>query len=373
MISPQDRRHAVDLINKAVADGARAVKACQCLNLAYSTYRKWMNDPDGEDGRPRAIHAPNSKALCIEEKKAVLERYCHPDVCDLSIRQAYYKLLDDGEYLASESTVYRIFRKSNVNVRRDGSRAPVKRNKPTSFEATGPNQVWSWDITYLKDAKHKQRFYYVFAIVDIYSRFVVHADVYDNEGTDNAKQFLETAFKKHHIKPRALVLHSDNGAAMKAAETLAVLQKYKVRQSNSRPRVSNDNPYSESLFKTMKYRGLMGKRQYRSIDDAKDKLKKFVTKYNTQWVHSGINNVTPLCRFLRQDDILQKRRQAVIQSARKRHPCRWIQGQGKQFKTAGSQFLNPDKPKTLNETTSKDRLIDRDFTSGQASQREVAA
>ena len=142
---------------------------------------------------------------------------------DLSIRQAFHGLLDNGEYLAWESTVYRVFRERNVNIRRDGTRESIKRHKPTSFEATGPNQVWSWDNTYLKDANHQQCFYYVFAIVDICSRYVVHADVFDSESAENAVKFLEDAIKKHHIKPRALVLHSDNGAAMKAASTLALL------------------------------------------------------------------------------------------------------------------------------------------------------
>ena len=145
----------------------------------------------------------------------------------------------------------------------------------------------------------------MFAIVDIYSRYVVHADVFDSESAENAVKFLEDAIKKHHIKPRALVLHSDNGAAMKAASTLALLARYEVESSRSRPRVSNDNPYSESLFKTMKYRGYMGKRQYRSLGDAKTKLAEFVEKYNEEWVHSGINNVTPESRFKGYDGCIQ--------------------------------------------------------------------
>lgn len=343
MISPQDRRQALDLINEAVSQGVRLVKACEYLGIAVSTYLKWSKAPEAEDGRITAEHTRNSRALSEEERQAVIERYCQPDMSDLSIRQAFHKLLDMGEYFASESTVYRIFREQDINVRRDGTRKPIKRHKPTSFEATGPNQVWAWDITYLKDAVHQGRFYYVFAIVDIYSRYVVHAAVYESECAENAVKFLEAAIQKHHIKPRALVLHSDNGAAMKAALTLALLAKYEVEPSRSRPRVSNDNAYSESLFKTMKYRGYMGKRQYHSLEEARTKLDEFVTMYNKEWVHSGINNVTPESRFNGIDGLIQDRRQLVLLRARERNPDRWISGTVRQFKMAGSQFLNPDR------------------------------
>ena len=288
----------------------------------------------------------------------MIERFCQPDMCDLSIRQAFLRLLDKGEYLASESTVYRIFREHDVNIRRDGTREPIKRHMPTSFEATGPNQVWSWDITYLKEATHQQRFYYVFAIVDIYSRYVVHADVFDSESAENAVKFLEDAITKHRIKPRALVLHSDNGAAMKAASTLALLARYEVEPSRSRPRVSNDNPYSESLFKTMKYRGYMGKRQYRSLGDAKTKLAEFVKKYNEEWVHSGINNVTPESRFNGYDGCIQDHRRLVLLQARERNPKRWISGVVRQFQIAGSQFLNPDRPSRLIGSSPEGQLME---------------
>ena len=353
------------LIKEAIANGARVVKACKCLGLAFSTYCKWEKNPDGEDGRPGAQRAPNRRALSEDERKAVLDRYCQPDVCDLSIRQAYYKLLDQGEYFSSESTAYRIFNEQKIIVRRDGTREPTRRHKPTSFEATGPNQVWSWDITYLKDANHQLRHYYVFAIVDIYSRYVVHADVFDSESAENAVQFLEDALTKHHIKPRALVLHSDNGAAMKAGSTLALLTKYEVETSRSRPRVSNDNPYSESLFKTMKYRGYMGKRQYRSLNDAKIKLREFIKAYNQEWVHSGINNVTPESRFQGVDARIQERRRLVLLNAQKRHPGRWICGVVKQFQMAGSQFLNPDRPPMLIESSPEGHLMEGTRNSGE--------
>ena len=188
----------------------------------------------------------------------------------------------------------------------------------------------------------------MFAIVDICSRYVVHADVFDSESAENAVKFLEDAIKKHHIKPRALVLHSDNGAAMKAASTLALLARYEVESSRSRPRVSNDNPYSESLFKTMKYRGYMGKRQY-----------------HEEWVHSGINNVTPESRFKGYDGCIQDHRRLVLLQARERNRNRWISGVVRQFQMAGSQFLNPDRPSRLSGSSPEGLLMEGTRNSGE--------
>ena len=343
MISVRDRQKAVELIDEAVAAGARLVQACKCLGIAFSSYLKWRSNPQGEDQRPKREFARNPRALSPEEQEAVYERYCQPDVCDLSVRQAFYTLLDKGEYLASESTVYRILRRYKANKRRDGVRAAANRHKPTSYEATGPNQVWTWDITYLRDAEHSTRFYYAFAAIDIYSRYVVHCDVFEAETAQNAVRFLSRAMDKHYIRPRCLVLHSDNGAAMKAAETLGLLVVRGVEFSHSRPRVSNDNPFSESLFKTMKYSGHMGKRNYHSLEECRQALAEFARKYNEQWVHSGINNVTPWARFSGADAGICEARRRVLELARARHPERWISNRIMKSEPAGSQWLNPDK------------------------------
>lgn len=353
------------MIKESVRNGARVVQACKTLNLAYTTYLKWEQSPDIQDGRTVAQRPRNPRALTQAEEAAILTRYCQPDVCDMSVRQAHYALLDQGTYLASESTVYRVFRKHKANVRRDGVRKPTPRHKPTSFVATGPNQVWSWDITYLRDADHPMRFYYAFVAVDIYSRYVVHADVFAAESAENAVLFLRTALDKHHIRPRALVVHSDNGSAMKSAATLALLERYQVRVSRSRPRVSDDNPYSEALFKTMKYAGYMGKQAFRSLEQARNVLQKFVSKYNDEWVHSGINNVTPQSRFNGQDALIQMRRNQVLQHARLQHPERWIRGAGKVHTVAGPQYLNPDKPLESVESSPERHLMEGTRVSGE--------
>lgn len=138
-----------------------------------------------------------------------------PDVVDLSYAQAFWTLLDKGEYYGLLSTIHRVMKDAGLNVRRDGTRQGVKRHKPTSFEATGPNQVWTWDITYLRDARYKGKFFYAYAIVDVFSRLAVHAKVYDADNAEYARTFLNEAFHKHGIRPRSLVVHSDNGASMR--------------------------------------------------------------------------------------------------------------------------------------------------------------
>ena len=179
--------------------------------------------------------------------------------------------------------------------------------------------------------------------IPVYHPDVVAYDVFDAETSQNAVRFLSEAMNKHFIQPRCLVLHSDNGAAMKAAETLGLLAVRGVEFSHSRPRVSNDNPYSESLFKTMKYTGHMGKRNYHSLEECQGVLADFARKYNEQWVHSGINNVTPLARFSGADAAICKARRQVMAKARQQHPERWIYGRMRNYEPAGSQWLNPDR------------------------------
>ena len=351
MISPQDRRETVTLVQEAAAAGARATEACRFIGLDYGTFCKWRDHPEDEDRRSTCERKPNRRSLSAEEKAVVIERLCRPDVCDLSPRQAFYKLLDQGEYYCSQSTIYRLFKETGLDVRRDGARPGVHRNKPTSFVATGPNQVWAWDITYLRDANYKTRFYYAFAIVDIYSRYVVHADVFDSETADNAVSFLSEAFDRHHIAPRQLVLHSDNGAAMKAAQTAALLVNRGVQISHSRPRVSDDNPYIESFFKTMKYMGHMGRCRFPSLEACRCRLRSFVRTYNCNMVHSGINCVTPACRFECRDGSVLEARRSVLEEAKRKHPERWIKGKVMDCSVAGPQCLNPDRlPEVPRET-----------------------
>jgi len=142
-ISARNRRKAVELVAQVVDAGARVVEVCKRLGIDFSSYLKWCDYPQNEDQRPKRIFPTNPRSLSSEERQAVYERYCRPDVYYLSMRQAFYTLLDKGEYLASESTVYRVLHRCKANVRRDGARRAGNQHKPTSYEAIGPNQVWT--------------------------------------------------------------------------------------------------------------------------------------------------------------------------------------------------------------------------------------
>lgn len=344
LISAPDRQQAIELIDEAVKSGAKQSKACRLLNLTDRTYRNWKakGKDGGVDGRTTRVQHP-ANALMQEERSALISRLNQPDVADLSVPQAFRKLIDNGEYYGSERTIYRVLKEAGLNKRRDATRLPNRRYKPSSYEATGPNQVWTWDITYLRDGKHKGQFFYAYVIVDVYSRYVVHSEVYDSDCAAFAQEFLTKALIKHCIKPNSLVLHSDNGASMKAVNTLALLENMGVERSHSRPRVSDDNPYSEALFRTLKYTGRLPAGGFNGIEHARTWLASFVDNYNHHRYHSGINWVTPASRFEGNDKTVLAKRKQVIERARSKHPNRWIGNRTLNCEPAPSQWLNPDR------------------------------
>ena len=230
---------------------------------------------------------------------------------DLSLTQAFYKLLDENkEYWCSLSTLYRLFRARGLNARRAPTREARRRSKPTAYSAEKPNEVWTWDITYLRSSKYTGRFYYAYVIVDVYSRMVVSARVFEADNADFAARFLGDAFRRYGIKPGQLVVHSDNGASMKAAPTLALLEKNGITFSHSRPRVSNDNPYSESFFRTLKYSGdyLYPRDGFDNAEEAEQWVQGFVDHYNEHHRHRGIRMVTPGQRYRGEDAEVLRRR-----------------------------------------------------------------
>ena len=347
MIDASDRREIMQWIDDAVQQGASREACCDVLGLSSRVLRKWRASGTLVDGRTKAARAlspraPSPLALSQAEKDKIRQRFVQDDVLDMSINQAYWWILDhEGKYYASLRTVYRVMEEDGLVTWRNAYRKPRKSWRPKSYQATGPNQVWTWDITYFRDANYSGKYYYGFVVVDIFSRYVVHSAVYKE---DNACEFLAQAFKKHHIKPRQLVLHSDNGASMKATDTLALLESNGVEFSHSRPRVSNDNPYSESLFRTLKYTGMTRypTEGFTSLEAAQKWLAKFILEYNEEHYHCGINNVTPGSRFRGEDKAVLEKRRKVIEEARQRNPRRWINGRILNCDPVGGVWLNPD-------------------------------
>ena len=310
----------IDLIDKAVKSGARLVKAAAAMGLSARTIIRWRQKGGGEDRRKGPSTAP-ANTLSKQEKQRMLDISNSAPFRDLSPKQIVPKLADQGIYLASESSFYRVLKEHKMLTHRQASK-PAASRRPKQHLADGPCQVWSWDITYLKTCVRGQ-FFYLYMIVDIWSRKIIAAQVFAEESMDHSSMLLALACSIHGVHREELVLHSDNGGPMKGATMLATLHKLGVIPSFSRPSVSNDNPYSESLFRTMKYRPEYPSKPFENIEQAQSWVDGFVFWYNTQHLHSSIRFVTPDDRhFGRERHILANRRK-VYEKARSRNPNRW--------------------------------------------------
>lgn len=230
-------------------------------------------------------------------------------------------LADRGIYIASEATFYRILREERMLAHR-GKSAPRKNTPPAPLVATTPNQVWSWDITYLKSSI-KGKFYFLYMMMDIYSRKITGWEIHEYESMEHAAELVRESCFRELITADQLTLHSDNGGPMKGATMLATLHKLGVTASFSRPRVSDDNAYSEALFKTLKYCPAYPSNPFQSTDEAKDWVKEFVHWYNCIHLHSGIKFVSPNDRHNGRDKEILEARKLVYEKAKKKQPNRW--------------------------------------------------
>lgn len=307
------------------------------LRLSSRTLQRWRAQGAGDDRRigPKRL-SPN--ALTETEQRRILEVANSPEFRGLSPKQIVPKLADQDLYLASEATFYRLLRREGQQKHRSPSRSPTPRAKPTQ-QATGPNQLWSWDITYLKSAV-RGRFYYLFLVVDVWSRKIVGWDVHREENAAHAAALISRICAQSGVDPRGIVLHSDNGGPMKGATMLATLQWLGVVPSFSRPHVKDDNAYSEALFRTLKYRPSYPKRPFASLEQARSWVASFVHWYNFEHAHSAIRYVTPAERHARKDEVILANRERVYERARRRHPRRWT-GRTRNWTPVKAVFLNP--------------------------------
>jgi len=231
-------------------------------------------------------------------------------------------LADEGEYIASESTFYRILREENLLAHRGKSKAPTHR-KPDEYIATGPNQLWCWDITFLP-SNIVGVYFYLYMIMDIFSRKIVGWSIHPKQSSDYAAALIKEACHNECISEGQITLHSDNGSPMKGLTMLAMLQTLGVIASFSRPSVSDDNPFIESLFKTLKYHPWFPmSSRFASIVAARDWCIDFVNWYNYSHLHSGLKFVTPEQRHTCQDKGIAEKRHQVYLLAKNRHPERW--------------------------------------------------
>jgi len=317
-VSAEERAECLTLIREAIESGARKVKACDILDLKIRTIERW--EKNAEDKRRGPLTRPGNAFTPVEREK-ILEVVNSKDYANLPPSQVVPKLTDKGIYIASESSIYRILRAEKQLAHRSKS-SPRRHKKPKELRAIAPNEIWSWDITYLK-AAIKGKYYYLYLPMDIFSRMIIHWEIHEVESAELSSMMIETAYEKHQIKKGQVTLHSDNGGPMKGATMLATLQRLGVIPSFSRPKVSDDNPFSEALFKTIKYCPSFPEKNFGSLDEAKAWVEKFVDWYNNCHLHSGIRFVTPASRHYGFDQNILDLRHAVYEKAKSDRPDRW--------------------------------------------------
>lgn len=308
------------LIDAAVAAGARRAAACQLVGLSVRTVERWRDGRHARDAR-HGPHTRPANALTSAERVALRAVLASATYRDQSPHQIVPALADLGRYLGSESTMYRLLRAEALLQYRGRAKAPVRR-PPRAHVATGPNQVWSWDITYLKTPV-RGVFVYLYLMLDVWSRKIVGAAVHTEESARHAADLFRATCHAEQLKPAGIVLHADNGGPMKGAAMVATLQRLGVLLSYSRPGVSNDNAYSEALFRTMKYQPTYPTQPFADLAAARAWVARFATWYNTQHRHSAIRFVTPAERHAGRDIALLTARHAVYTAARLQHPERW--------------------------------------------------
>jgi transposase InsO family protein len=324
-------------ITEAVGARARWAPACQVLGLSVRTVERWRG-AHPEDARHGPRHAPANK-FSGAERRTLLDTVNAAGYRELPPNQIVPRLADVGIYLGSESTLYRVLRAEALLAHRGRAKVPVRR-PPRAHVATQPDQVWSWDITYLPTPV-RGLFFYLYLVMDIWSRKIVGWNVYDVESAALAAALFTDTCTRQHLDPRGIVLHADNGGPMKGATMVVTLERLGVLASFSRPRVSNDNPFSESLFRTLKYRPDYPTQPFADLAAARAWVRAFVRWYNTEHLHSAIRFVTPDDRHAGRDGALLAARHRVYERARAENPARWS-GTTRNWTPISVVTLNPE-------------------------------
>ena len=341
----EERKAIVSFINAARASGARQSAACDVVGISAKTFQRW-SQTDNVDGRLEPSHAPSNKLTELERQR-ILKVVNEPEYIDLAPSQIVPKLADQGYYIGSESTLYRILKAAKQLQHRQKSKPAKPAKKPRALTATGPNQVYTWDITYLP-TQVRGVFLYLYLVMDIYSRKIVGWQVYEEERSALAADLMTDICQREGIERGQVTLHSDNGSPMKGATMLATLQQLGIMPSFSRPSVSNDNPYSESLFRTLKYRPNYPGKPFADVRSARTWVEGFVGWYNHEHRHSAIKFVTPAQRHCGEDSLILAKRKQVYLDAQSTNPSRWS-GDIRNWDLINKVHLNPEKQPTENQ------------------------
>jgi len=337
-----ERQLLVDWLNEAISAGARKRVACLEVGLTLRTLQRWTQTEEVRaDARTTTTRTTPPNALSEQERQAILDLCNSAEYAHLPPSQIVPRLADKQCYLASESTFYRVLRAAGQRQHRGRSQQPGRQAVPTTHAAHAPNRVWSWDITYLPTAV-RGKYYYLYLIEDIYSRKCVGWEVHEDEDGSKAATLLQRSVISEQCLREPLILHSDNGTPMKSSTLLSKMHELGITPSRGRPRVSNDNPYSEALFRTLKYCPQWPTKGFSSLEAARRWVRDFISWYNQEHRHSRIRFVTPAERHRGLDKQILARRHELYLRAKERNPARWS-GQTRNWQPAGTVLLNPDR------------------------------
>lgn len=346
MISLEERQQAVQSINEAIEAGCGVTKACNEAGIDRRTFRRWTAGTEHgvvADARPQAARPVPSNKLTDQERAQVLEACHEPRFADAPPSQIVPTLADEGIYLGSESTYYRLLHEANEQHERGRARKRSTQTQSTHC-ATGSNQLWCWDVTFLASPTRGIH-YYLYMIMDVWSRKIVGHEVYESETGELAAELFSRTVLAEACCGKGVVLHADNGAPQRSSTLRVKLDELGLRTSYSRPRVSNDNAYAESLFRTAKYRHDFPIDGFKSIEDARVWVLGFVRWYNDEHRHSAIKFITPSQRHEGQDIEILKARRRVYETAKDRSPTRWS-GETRNWDRPNQVWLNPVKTKS---------------------------
>jgi transposase InsO family protein len=355
MIALEDRRALVDGIEQAHASGARLKPACEIVGITLRTLQRWQAEGGLElgDRRPLTTRPRPSHALSAAEREAVLSVANEARFADMPPARIVPALADEGVYLASESTFARLLRDRGQTRHRGRAKTPRPSRPPTTHVATAPRQVWCWDMTYLPAEVLGRRFY-LYLILDLFSRKIVSWEVHETDDSHHASHLVARAALAegiHGLEADQLpVLHGDNGATLKATTVLAMLQWLGIKPSYSRPRVSDDNAFVESLFRTAKYRPEFPTKGFADVTAARSWATDFVHWYNHEHAHSGIRYVSPAQRHAGDDVAILRKRQELYQRARDANPRRWSRST-RNWTPITVVTLNPERDTVIQEIT----------------------
>ena len=330
-------------IGVAQGSGARLDKACEIAGISVRTIERWREHPDAGDGRCGPRRRPGNALSPLEQARVVAlmssAQYGH-----LPPKQLVPRLADEGIYLASESTMYRLQRRFHLRRPSRSTTASHVTRATTVHRATAPNQVWSWDITYLPTPV-RGRFLRLYLVLDVWSRRVVGWRVHERESDELAAEMIRDICDESGVDSKRLVLHSDNGKPMRGNTMVTTLQWLGIVPSFSRPHVSDDNPYSEALFRTLKHGPAYPRLPFADAVAARRWVAQFVDWYNGEHRHSAIRFVTPDQRHYGTEARILAHRDVLYERARRMKPERWS-GASRNWAPVDIVVLNPDRTAT---------------------------